>query len=123
MVHLKYRSNGRIGDIFFPDEFYVEAYIDTNVDKPDYPIIEEAEEDQAGDRHILFQKWDKRSMFNFYGVEYMADAISLLPLMDEVFVNGKRVYDVTVDNSWSDEYDCLVSITVSYSEKKAIKTL
>lgn len=123
MVHLKYRDNGGLGDMYFLPAFYLETYIDTIEERPNYPIVEEAEEDQEADRHITFQKWDKRSQFSFFGVEYMADAMSLLPLMDEVYVNGKRVYDVSVDTSWSDDYECLVNITVSYSEKKMIKTL
>lgn len=123
MVHLKYRDNQRLGDMYFVPGFYYETYIDTIVDRPDYPIAEQAEEDQEGDRHITFQKWDKRSQFSFFGVEYMADAISLLPLMDEVFINGKRVYDVSVEISWNEDVECLAEISVSYSEKNMIKTL
>jgi hypothetical protein len=123
MIHLKYRNNKRIGDLYFPSNFYFECYIDTTIERPQYTINEDAREDQAGDIHRLFQRWEKRQTFRFMGVESLCDAISTLPLMDEVFVNNERVFDVNIDVRWEEDMECLANIEVTYNKDKIIKSL
>jgi hypothetical protein len=123
MVHLKYRNDSRLGDMFFPSGFYLECYLDTTPERPEYPIVEDAREDQEADQHIIFQRYEKRSNVKFYGVESLADAISLLPLMDEVFIDNVRVYDIVTEINWNEEFECLCEINISYLTTKIIKTL
>ena len=123
MVHLKFRSDKRLGDFYFPDGWYAECYIDTLPERPEYPISEDARDDQEEDMHIIFQRYEKRGRLSFVGPEYMADAISLLPLMDEVYVDGSRVYDVVCDINWNEEFECLAEMDITYLTDKIIKTL
>lgn len=122
MVHLKYRDKGVKGSFLWREGLWAECYIDTIIEKPTYPIHEEAERTQDNEMHRLFQRWEKRHMITFKGVESMADAMSVLPVMDEVYVNGQRVFDVMVDITWDDEYSCLALIEISFLRHKLIKT-
>lgn len=122
MVHLKYRDTGLRDDIYWTDDFYAECYINSVIDKPTYPVMEEVSEDQEGDQHRIFQRWEKRHTVRFFGVESMADAMSLLRLMDEVYINGVRVFDVLCDPQWDDESQCIAEMPLSFTHKKLIKS-
>jgi hypothetical protein len=123
MTELKWRNTqGVLGDILWKPGFYGQAWVDSVIDKPTYPITEETREDQEGDIHKTFQRWEKRQSIRTMGVESVADALSLLPVMEEVYVDGTRVYDVVVDISWEEDYDCLARIDISFMRKKILKT-
>lgn len=124
MVHLKYRGSvDTITDnIYWREGLFGECYINTVIEKPEYPIFEETREDQTGDQHKLFQRWDKRHTIRFFGVESMTDAMSMLPLMEYVEIDGKRVFDVEVEVLWEEERECLAEIVITFSHRKAIKT-
>jgi hypothetical protein len=123
MVHLKYRNDTIIGDLYFPTGFFFECYLDTIPERPTYPINEDAREDQEADQHIIFQRYEKRGNIKTYGVESLADALSLLPIMDEVYIDNTRVYDIVTDIVWLEEHDCLCEINISYLLYKLVKTL
>lgn len=124
MVHLKYRGTaGTLMDnIYWHEGLFAECYINSVIDKPEYPIFEDTREDQRADQHKVFQRWDKRHSVRLFGVESMADAMSILPLMDYVEVDGERVYDVEVDIVWEEERQCLAEIVISFSTRKIVKT-
>jgi len=123
MVHIKYRNTNPLADIVFPTDFYFEMYVDTIIQRPSYPIEEETRQDQVGDTHRLFQRWNKEHQVSFKAIESLCDAVSLLPLMDYVYVNNTRVYDVFVDIQWDESIECLADVVITFSYKKTIKTL
>jgi hypothetical protein len=112
-----------LGDLYFHPGVFIEFNVNTVIQKPVYPIDVEAEQDQEKDVHKLFQRYEKQYAIMFKGIESMADTCSLLPLMDEVYVNGVRCFDVNVDITWDEEYECLATIIITYITKKIIKTL
>jgi len=123
MTEIEWRNEqGLMDDIYWRPGFYAQCWVDSVIDKPTYPITEETREDQEGDIHRTFQRWEKRQSVRTMGVESVADTFSLLPVMDEVFVNGTRVYDIVVDISWEEEYECLANIGISFMRKKILKT-
>ena len=122
MIHLKYRGTGITDNIYWKEGFYARCYINSVIEKPEYPILEERREDGEGDQHRVFQRWDKRHTIRFFGIESMADAMSMLPLMEEVEVNGTRVFDVEVDITWDEERECLAEIVITFSHRKALIT-
>lgn len=129
VVHIKYRNNTPLGDMIFPtagsstppNDFFGEFYVETTIGRPEYPIQEEAEDDQEGDTHLLFQRYDKQKVIKFDGVESLVDACSVLRLMDEVYVNGTRVYDVFVDIRWEEDRECIAVIIITFSTNKILK--
>lgn len=120
-INIKYRDKGLRGDIYWVDNLYAECYINSTIEKPEYPILEEVREDEEMNQHKVFQRWEKRHRIRFFGVESMADAMSLLPTMDEVYINSQRVYNVLVDIAWEEDRQCLAEIVISFSVKKMIK--
>lgn len=121
MIEISFRNGDMLGSMFFPAGFYGSIHLNTFIDKPQYQIMEEVREDGAGNQHLVFQRYEKRYSIRMKGVESMADAMSILRLMDEVYINGERVYDLQVDVSWEEEYDCLCSIEISYQKNKILK--
>lgn len=122
LVEIKCRNETPLGEMIFPDGFYSTFLVSTTVERPEYPIQEDAREDQEGDTHLLFQRYDKERRLRFMGVESNTDACSLLRMMDEVYVNGTRVYDTFVDVRWEEDRECLANIEISFNLKKIIKT-
>ncbi len=128
MPKIEFEGREVVGDvasgtaIYFRDDFKPKMWINSFVQKPEYPIISETREDQAGNEHQLFQRWEKRRKIQFKGVESMADAVSVLPLMEKVWLNNVRIYDVQPNIMWEDEYDCLANIELSFLTRKIIST-
>jgi hypothetical protein len=124
LVYLKYKGTEGtlLGDIYWSVGFEPTVWIDTWIEKPDYPVLNETRQDGDADEHHVFQRWAKRRKIRFKGVESMADAMSMLPLMEEIYVNGQRVYDPVVNITWEDEYSCLADIEVVFLTKKATKS-
>ncbi len=108
--------------IYFKEKFVPECYINSYIEKPEYPIVNETREDGEGNEHHVFQRWEKRRKIIFMGVESMADAMSLLPLMEHVEVNDGRVYDPVPTIMWEDEYGCLARIELSFMTRKAVRS-
>lgn len=121
MIHIKYTNSQPLGDMRFPVP--AEMYINSVIERPRYPVQAEDKEDEEGDIHNLWQRWDKQHTIRFLAIESMADAISILPLMDEVYVNGERVFDVVPTITWEEEYHCLARCELRFSKKKVIKIL
>ena len=123
MINIKCRSVKPLGELYFPPGVYIEFNIDSVISKPEYPINEDARDDMELDSHIIFQRWDKQHKIDFMAVESLCDTCSILRLMDEVYINGQRVFDVFVDIIWNEEVPCLADVTITFSRKKIIKTL
>ncbi len=122
MPRITYRGRGVQGGIYFPDGFLAECFINSYIEKPEYPIINETRQDGEGNEHHVFQRWEKRRKIIFKGVESMMDAMSLLPLMEEVYINDERVYDVNPMIMWEDEYGCLANIELSFLTRRAVRS-
>ena len=124
MIHLKWRDKlGEVtGDFFWRDGMSAECYVNDIIQRPTYPILEETKEDQELDTHRVFQKWDKRHVIRFRGVESMCDAMSVLPTMEYVYVNNVRVYDTLVNITWEEDEPCIGVIEMSFSHKKFTKS-
>lgn len=124
---IKFKGRAVLGDvarfgIYFKDNFEPRMWINADVQKPEYPIINETREDEEGTEHQVFQRWEKRRKIQFKGVESMADAVSILPLMDEVYLGSTRIYDIVPTIMWEDEYDCLADIELSFRTRKLLKS-
>ena len=124
MVTIRYQNSKPIGDMYFPDDgsFWAEMLLDVNMERPQYPVQEEEHEDHIGDSHKVFQRWGKQYVIPFKAIESTCDAVSMLRLMDYVYINGNRVYDVDVEITWEEELDCLADVIVSFYTKRAVKT-
>lgn len=116
-VSIRYRGTPgmMLGSMYFRSDLWARIWINSWVEKPEYPVLNETRQDGDAEEHIVFQRWEKRKRLRFKGVESMCDAMSLLPLMEEVWIGGERVYRVVVNVTWDDEYSCLGDIDIQYS--------
>jgi hypothetical protein len=104
--------------------------IDATLAKPEYTIDEEATEDGDGNVLITFQRRVKLFKMWFYAPEYIADAVSLIPLHDYVTLTTNygesdqetgSVYDFAVTTEWMDNKG-LAKITCEFRDSPIIKT-
>lgn len=125
-VKIRYRSHRQqsafLGDIYFEMGWFAMCYVESILEKPRYPILNESRQDGEMNEKQLFQRWEKRRRVQFKGIESMADALSLLPLMERVQIQDVDVYDPVVNISWDDEYSCLCNIEITFLTAKAIKS-
>lgn len=125
MIHIKAQNTKMIDSINFPldSRIWIELYLDEVIEKPEYPIQEEGYEDQEADVHMVFQRWEKRYSIKLRAIESTCDVLSLLPLMDYVYINDIRVYDVDAQITWEEEVECLANVVLTFSNRNAVKTL
>ena len=122
-IYITYRGEvGVLGDIYWPANFLADAFVSAYIENPTYPILEDVREDENLNQHRVFQRWEKRYQIRFFGVESMADAMSLLPMMDEVYVNVFRAYNTIVNINWEEDRECLAEIIITFSTKEIVKT-
>lgn len=126
-LKIEYRSIHDLGEkILYQNGFQNKVYLDVNVKAPTYPITESGEENGDGDFIPTFQKWQKRYTFTTYVPEFLADALTLLPLHDYVWITFQnnetnKVKDIEVETDWQDigstdeTQSCFCKITISFA--------
>jgi hypothetical protein len=133
-LKIEYSNTYDFGDrILYQTDFGNIVYLDVNVKSPTYPIEEEAVENGDKDISLTFQKWQKRYSFSTLVFEFMADALTLLPLHDYIWItfpNGEsnRVTDVEVEVDFQDLGNtdetnaCMCRVNVSFAVDSIITT-
>lgn len=123
MIKIEYWNTYDIIDTSYQQGYKNRFWLDVDVNKPNYIIEQEAYENSLGDTNPVFTKWSKQYKFEIYCLEPLADALSALPLHDNVWItlsNGyeSKVKDITIDVQWTDIDNvckCIVSfIALSY---------
>ena len=127
LIKIEYNNNTDFGDIFYQKGFTNRVYLDADVTKPEYPIEEEGITNGDGEFVPSHQRWSKLHMIECYGQEYLADALSLMELHDNIWItlkNGETslVSDVEVEVDWQDTVQCWAKISIKFNVDKVIKT-
>lgn len=131
---LTYYNTNDLGGIDYTNsghaQFKITFIFDATLAKPDYIIEEEGTEDGDGNVLLLFQRRVKTFKLWFYAPEYIADAMSLVPLHDFVTLTthygeenqeSGAVYDFSVTTEWM-ENKGLAKITCEFRDSPVIKT-
>jgi len=132
---LVYQNTNDLGGIDYSNgtkpQFKITLILDdVTLAKPEYIIEEEGTEDGDGNVLLTFQRRVKLYKMWFYAPEYIADAISLIPLHDSVtlyFNYGESeqetglVYDFNMTTEWV-ETKGLAKITCEFRDQPIIKT-
>jgi hypothetical protein len=131
---LVYYNTNDIGGIDYSNgtnpQFKITFIFDGSIAKPEYVIEEEGVEDGDGNVLILFQRRVKKYKMWFYAPEYIADAMSLVPLHDNVTLttyygetagNTGQIYDFNITVDWLDSKG-LAKITCDFRDQPVIKT-
>lgn len=121
-----------LSDMFYQNGFKQVLYIDSDILKmcgalsePNYDLTEEAVTSGENDVIPTFQHLEKRYQLSFLANEFMCDALTMLPMHDDVSLtdpNGiqSKIGDIEVSlGSWESRY---VPVVVSFTTHKYIKT-
>lgn len=87
---VEYTSTCRIGDLpYHLLGFGLRAFFDADVARPRYEYEEEVEESGLRNKSKIFQRVEKRSLLEVLCPEYVADALSLVPLHSILIVTTR----------------------------------
>ena len=108
-------------------------YLDVDIKAPEYPVTEDGNEN--GDKQFIpsFIKWEKRYSFTSYFPEYLVDAITALPLHNDIYLTFKngdvyKIKDISVEVDWQDlgdvdsVSDCFASLTMTFAIDSIVVT-
>ena len=118
-ILIEYSNSVDFGDILYQNTFENRIYLDADVSKPEYEIVEEGTENGDGEFFPTFQKWAKKYSITFYAQEFLVDALTLMTLHDQITVtlrNGEasNVLDAEVEYKWDSNIECWAEVTLSF---------
>ena len=118
-ILIEYSNSVDFGDILYQNTFENKIYLDADVSKPEYEIVEEGVENGDGEFLPTFQKWAKKYSITFYAQEFLVDALTLMTLHDQITVtlrNGEasNVLDAEVEYKWDSNIECWAEVTLSF---------
>ena len=127
---LEWSNTCDVADLFYQEGFSQVFYIDSErmcgaLSEPTHELEEDAITNGEGDVIPVFQVLVKRYNFSFVATEVMTDAISLLPLHDNVFLtdpegNQSKLNDIEVTvGSWEGRF---APVVISFSLNRYVKT-
>lgn len=97
---IEYTSLCRLGDLpYHLLGFGLRAFFDTDVARPRYEYEEEIEESGVRNKSKIFQRVEKRSLLEVVCPEYVADALSLVPLHSFLVVTTRYGEALSVTES------------------------
>jgi hypothetical protein len=122
-IKLTWTNSCDLGTIYYAGGFENKLFLDAEIGAPDYEDVEEGEENDEGVFIKTLEKLQKVHKFQCYVPEYLADALKLLPLHDDVqifYTNGlysSAIRNIKVDVEWdSGSNECMALVTVSYQQ-------
>jgi hypothetical protein len=92
MIKLEWWNSYDIMDIYYEGGYQNRIWLKVDIQKPNYPIQRETEEDSVGEEHNVFLKWEKQYAFTMYCTEPLADALSAITMHDDVWVTFANGY-------------------------------
>lgn len=129
-IKLEWWDTCDIGGIYYQDGFKNTVFLDTDIGRPDYNVLIEEQENGEGVPIMDYGRVQKIPQIQCYVPEYLADALSLLPLHSNVrmtYTNGLYaglVRNVSVNVEWdSENNDCMALVTISFQQDdQVVKT-
>lgn len=125
-VLIEYSNSTDLGDIVYHNTFENRVYLDADVSKPEYELIEEGEDNGDGEFTATFQKWQKKYTIEFYAQEFLVDALTLMALHDQITItlkNGEasNVKDIEIDPKWDSDIECWALVTIKFATEYVVK--
>lgn len=130
-IKLEWWDTCDIGEIHYSDNgFKNKIFLDTDIAKPSYDILEEGAENGDGVFIKDYSRLQKIPQIQCYVPEYLADALSLIPLHSNVrltYTNGLYaglVRNCSVNVEWDEgNNDCMALVTIQFQQDdQVVKT-
>ncbi len=125
-ILIEYSNSVDFGDIVYHNGFENKVYLNADVSKPEYELIEEGVENGDNEFSPTYQKWSKKYLIEFYAQEFLVDALTLMALHDQVTVtlkNGESslVKDVEVSPEWDAKIECWAKVTIKFATNYLVR--
>lgn len=127
MIKLTYKNSTNLGGVYYDGGFENKLFIDAPIVKPEYVVTEEGFENDNSVFIKEFESLKKRYKFEFYGPEYIANALAFMAMHDDIkiaFTNGTyqaQIRNVKVNVNWESAFnDCMALIEVSFEQDDQI---
>ena len=126
-LKLEWTATCRVGDLPYnlgaPG---LRAFFKADIGRPQYVYEDEVEEDGLKNKNLIFQRAEKRSRLELLVPEYMADALSLVPLHNIVILTDRlgAVHLIT-ESEFSAEWEsegAMADVTLDLLLQKSIKS-
>ena len=106
MIKVEYWNAYDILDCHYSGSYRNRFWLDVDLVTPSYPISRDAVELSNGETQNQFLKWEKQYSFVYYCLEHVADMLSTLTLMTDIWITLPSGYsgkakDFNIDVSWS----------------------
>ncbi len=122
MIKLTWRNSCDLGGIYYGGDFENKLFLDTVIVKPEYTFEEEGVNNDEGSFIKDFESLVKTYKFEVVAPEYIANAMTLMALHDDVkiFVPGlymAQIRNIKVNVTWEDTFnDCMALIEVTFQQ-------
>ena len=110
-------------------DYHNVVYLDVDVTKPEYVLEEEAQENHEQTVIVQNQKWTKKYRCEYKAPEFMADALTVMQLHDNIYITlpddePVKVKDINVSVEWPEAggHECFANIILEWSFEDIIKT-
>jgi len=126
-IIIEYSNSADFGNILYQNDFANKLYLDADVSKPEYELLEDGIENGDGEFIPTFQKWAKKYSIEFYAQEFLVDALTLMALHDQINVtlkNGEssNVTDIEIAYEWDSTIECWAKVTIKFSTSYITRT-
>lgn len=122
-IKLEWWNTCDIGGIYYQGGFVNTIYIPSDICKPSYNTLIEEEENGEGVPVMSYGRVQKIPEIQYYVPEYLADALSLLSVHNNVrftYTNGLYaglVRNCTINVEWdTDSNDCMALVTITFQQ-------
>lgn len=127
LILIQYSNSVDFAEIVYHNTFENKLYLNADVSKPEYELVEEGIENGDGEFSPTFQKWAKKYKIEFYAQEYLVDAVTLMALHDQIYVTLKneessKVTDIEVDYEWDGTIECWAKVTITFATEYYTQT-
>lgn len=116
----EYWNDTDLGEVLYQFGYHNKIYLNVEIEKPEYNITIEAEQNGDNVEITKFRKWEKVRKFEIFMQEDLVDAFSFMAIHDNIEVTLRtgevltvQKHTMKVEPNW-EELGCLAKVNVSF---------
>ena len=124
MIKIEYWNQYDALDCHYSGSYRNRFWIDVDLVTPSYPVDRQGVERSDGSTQNQFLRWEKQYSFVYHCLEHVADMLSTLTLMTDVWVTLPNGYsgkatDFNIDVAWT-AITSVAKITCTFTVKSYV---